>query len=277
MIRFSSFLLLFLLVASFGASAQNGFSAVISPPRIELDVKPGQSYRQVIEVMNDSASPSVFHVRSADWTLDQKKDWAVDFFEGPGGATSAGTPLQPDSCRPWLTLESNEIRLQGGAKKRYRFEVKVPADALSRECRVAIMVEGQEPSRIKGMPVQVSGRIAVIVYLRVGDAHPDLSIVGVGTTISEGQRFPYVKVTNQGNATARLAGLLRGKDASGKVFFFVPSSSPVLPGMARSLLLVPQADTPNSPPPTLHFPVQIEDRLEWGAFQTPFKATFEEN
>ena len=269
--------ILALLAISFPASAQSpgGFAAVVSPPRIEMTVSPGESSRQVVEIINAATTPSTFRLRTTDWTLDPKKDWAVDFFDGQEGATAAGTSLQPGSCRPWITLEAREINLGPGAKKRYRFEVAVPAGQPAGECRLAIMVEGAEPSTIKDVPVQVVGRIAIIVYLRVGEAAPDLAVVGVSTALSEGQRYPSVRLSNRGNATARLAGILRGKDASGRSFAFAPSSSPVLPGMTRELLLVPQPDTPNAAPPVLKFPVVIDDKLEWDRFQTPIKATFE--
>ena len=64
-----------------------GFSALISPPRIETSVKPGQTTRQVVEVSQVGPAPGKFRVYTADWSLNSTG--GVDFFETlqPGNVT----------------------------------------------------------------------------------------------------------------------------------------------------------------------------------------------
>ena len=120
-----------------GVAAAQGFSALVSPPRFEDNAKPGGTYRNVIEITNVSGNPAHFSVRTADWTFQ------------PNASVEFSDALAPGSCRPWVGLEAADINVAANAKRRYRFEVAVPADAPSGECRFAIMVEG-DPETVHG-------------------------------------------------------------------------------------------------------------------------------
>ena len=238
-------------VFSTGAGAQ-GFAAVVSPPRFELTVKPGETVRQVVEITNAAVLPATFRVRTADWTL--APDAGVEFSE----VLSAG------SCRPWVAIERKEIVVPGGGRYRYRFEVQPPADAPPGECRFAVMIEGDEQAvrTASGLNVPVSGRIGVIVYVAVGPAAPDLHIVGTTMADTHGQRAPVLRVRNVGNAHGRLAGFLSGVDAKGQRRDFAPSTLPILPGETRVIALVADAGSANGG--EVAFPVRIQGTLEWG-------------
>jgi hypothetical protein len=251
-----------LLFAS-AANAQ-GFSALVTPPRFEDAAKPGSTYRNVIEISNVSDAPAHFTVQTADWTF--KPDATVEFSD----------PLAPDSCRPWVGLEAADINLAPNAKRRYRFEVRVPADAPSGECRFAIMIEG-DPETVRGSNAPpVSGRIGVIVYLAIGDAAARLEVVGGGVRTIEGNAVPVLSVRNSGNAHGRLQGFLDGTDASGKTYAFAPTTFPILPGETREIALAPQADNPDLPTPKLAWPVQVKGRLDWGSQRLDIDKTFSE-
>lgn len=230
----------------------NGFSALVSPPRIEDNAKPGETYRNVIEITNVSDNASHYTVKTADWTL--QADNTVQFSES----------LAAGSCRPWVGLESNELNMAANGKKRYRFEVVVPADAPSGECRFAIMIEGDPESVQGGVAVPVSGRIGVIVYLTVGDAAAQLSILVQKLQTVENRLLPVLSVRNSGNAHGRLQGFVDGKDGSGKTYAFAPSTFPILPGETRDIALTPQGDSEDAPAPALTYPLQLKGRLDWG-------------
>lgn len=238
-----------LLLASTCALAQE-FAAVISPPRFEDRSAPGKTYRNVFEITNVSSRPARFTVETADWALDAS------------GAPVFSQALAPGSCRPWVGIESSEVRIAPGAKRRYRFEVAVPADAPRGECRFAIMVEGEPGVPQGGVPLPVSGRIGVIVYLAIGDAAPVLEVMRVDGIDLNGQRVPAVTVRNTGDMHARLDGWLAGVDGAGMRVVLVPDNSPVLPGMTRTLPLLPQAEDGTSPPPAITWPLRIKGRLD---------------
>jgi hypothetical protein len=239
------------LLGSTMAAAQ-GFSALVSPPRFEDTAKAGTTYRNVVEISNISGSPSHFTLKTADWTLDSH-----------GAAVFVDT-LAADSCRPWVGIEAPEITIAGGAKRRYRFEVVVPPDAPSGQCRFAILIEGDPEPVANALTPPVAGRIGVIVYLTIGDGAAQLSVAGAKAETVDGRTVPVLQVRNTGNAHGRLAGLIDGVDAKGRKFVFAPSGLPVLPGETRAIALTPEGDDPDTPAAAIAFPVRLQGRLEWG-------------
>lgn len=245
-----------------GTAAAQGFSALVSPPRFEDSAAPGSTWRNVIEISNVSANPAHFSVHTADWTF--KPDAAIEFSDA----------LAPDSCRPWVGVEAADIHMAANGKRRYRFEVRVPADAPSRECRFAVMIEGDPEVVQGGGAVPISGRIGVIVYLAIGDAAAKLEVIGHGVQTVDGSVVPVLSVRNNGNAHGRLQGFIDGTDASGKTYAFAPSTLPILPGETRDIALVPQPDRDNLPVPTLAWPLRLEGRLDWGPQRLDIDETF---
>jgi hypothetical protein len=236
------------LLAASGAAAQ-GFAAQVSPPRFEESAKAGTTFRNVLEITNDSNEAARFAFRTADWSLDAQ------------GAAAFSYELAPGSCRPWVGIEAPEIQVPANGRKRYRFEVAVPADAPSGECRFAIMIEG-DSAPLPGGGLQVAGRIGIIVYLTVGDGAPVLTHLGTRVASVNGRDLPLVSIRNSGNAHARLGGYLDAIDGNGKRITVSPSSDPILPGATREIALLPLGDGANAPEPTLTFPLRIKGRLE---------------
>jgi len=240
-----------------------GFSVLVSPPRVEDTAKPGDTYRNIIEITNVSDNAAHLSVQTADWTLHP--DNGVEFSD----ALSAG------SCRPWVGMEASEITIGANAKRRYRYEVAVPADAPAGECRFAIMVEG-DPERLKGdVAIPVSGRIGVMVYLTIGDAAPQLEVAGKHTAVVDGRKVPVLSVHNSGNAHGRLEGFVDGTDAGGKRYAFAPSTFPIMPGETRDIALVPEGDESGTPAPDIVYPLQLKGRLDWATRHLDIDATFD--
>lgn len=250
-------LALFLLPAATGAAAQ-GFAAQVLPPRFEDRVQPGAVFRNVIEVQNASAASTRYTVRTADWVLDESGEAVFEY------------ALQPDSCRPWVGLEAGEIQLEGNGRKRFRFEVAVPANAPSRQCRFAIMIEGQPQPNATGL--MVSGRIGIIVYLNIGDAAAHLSIAGTAVDTVEGAQVPVLSIANDGNAHGRLEGFVEATDAQGKRTTLVPSMLPIMPGTTRAIPLFPVPE-PDGRMPALSFPVRLKGTLQWDKQRIELEAT----
>jgi P pilus assembly chaperone PapD len=258
--RLASMLLALAASLSMNALAQ-GFAAMVTPPRFELAGKPGESQRQVIEIMNADAQPAKYRLRTADWTLDAN------------AVVRLSNELAPDSCRPWVAIERREVTVPAGGRYRYRFEIKPPANA-SGECRFAVVLEGLGATVAAGqnISIPVNGQIAVIVYVTLGDAAPQLSVVRTDVAEREGQRVPLIYVRNTGNAHGRLEGFLEGTDASGKKIDFTPSGLPILPGETREIALNVAGEGESRP--TVTFPIAILGNLEWNGKSTPFEARF---
>ncbi len=241
------------LLAGFALpAAAQGFSVLVSPPRFELAAKPGQTLREVVELDNISAQAATLSAGSADWTLDAQA--AIQFRES----------LATGSCRPWLAVEAHQLTLPPNGKHRFRFQISVPADAAAGECRFALLFEGAPVDVKSTVPIPVSGRIAVIVYVVVGDAAPALALQSARVEQWQGQRLPVLVIRNDGNAHARLGGFVDATDGSGKHLALQPESLPVLPGETRRIALLPVADSADAPPPVIHWPLTVRGTLDAG-------------
>jgi fimbrial chaperone protein len=237
-----------------------GFAVLITPPRFELRAQPGEVLRQVIEITNAADATARLGVQTAEW--DFNEDGSVGF----------SNPLAADSCRPWTALEARELELGPSGRRRFRFEVAVPADAVSRECRFAIMFEG-EPETMGALALPVAGRIGVIVYVAVGSARANLELRDALVVDLEGQRLPALSVVNTGDAHTRLGGFVSGRDSAGRSLVFTPQSVPVLPGQARTIVLRPQVPE-GEPSPEISFPIRLTGRLDWSGQRLDVDAVF---
>ena len=241
------------LIALFVAPAAlaAAFSAVVGPPRFELKSKPGSIVRETLEIVNDSNDYGNYSMRTADWEL--ATDGTVVFRE----------ELAAGSCRSWVRLERRDVRLAPRGQRRFRFEVHVPADAGHVQCRFAVLVEGKDdviPSTGVALPMQ--GRIAVIVYVTVGDAKPALELKTIDVGVVNGRRLPLARFENTGTAHGRPEGTLEARDASGKLMEFTVAPSPILPGRTQAVVLWP-ADAPDGKTPEFTYPLRLKGKIEW--------------
>lgn len=242
-----------LALAAIAPCARADFAISVTPPRFELSGGPGETTRQVLEISNASSRAASLNLRTADWSYGQ--DGTVTFYDA----------LQPDSCRPWVAIERRKLALAARQTWRFRFEVKPPAQQQPTECRFAILIEGDEPAAAgPGGSLPVAGRIAVIVYVGVGDVRPEISLLDARVEARDGRLTPMILVRNTGTAHGRLEGFLQGIDAQGRTYDVAPSSFPVLAGESRWLSLA--VAKPGSPedPVTPQFPLRVRGRLEWG-------------
>lgn len=248
-------LLLGMLIPVSGVRAQ-GFAVYISPPLYELKGKPGQTLRQIVEITSTSRISSGIKAYTADWRLN------VD-----GSALFVDT-LEPDSCRPWVAVERREFRLAPFAKYRFRFEVSVPSDAPAGECRFALMFEGADPIAVAAMSnLPLAARVAVIVYVAIGDARPSLQVIDRQVRKTPENPLGALLVRNSGQAHGRMGGFLEATDATGRRFEVTPSQTPILP--TQDALVALQIPTEDRPGPAPVLPVRIQGSLEWEGGSIP--------
>lgn len=250
-----------LLVGAGQAAAQ--FSAVVTPPRFETSSRPGGRVMEVVAITNTAPQQAVYKTSTADWTL------------APDGGVHFKEELQPGSCRPWVAIEAREIVAAPGRRTPFRVQVEIPEDASPQECRFAVLFEGQEQivQSPGGPGVPVSGRIAVIFYVSVGQVAPKLDVAPAGVRKTADGIIPALKVKNEGAAHGRLSGFLSGVDAKGQRIDFTPSTLPILPGEVRVIDLAPT--TPRGEVAVVAYPVTVEGRLEWGRESAQFRNTYE--
>ncbi|MDB5891306.1 MAG: hypothetical protein JWP47_2137 [Polaromonas sp.] len=251
------------LSAPTGAAHAQGFGASISPPRVELQIRSGQTKREVIEIQQSATSSGAFRIYTNDWAFQ------------PDGSLAFTNDLAPGSCRPWVSVERRQLTIAANARYRYRFEISPPAGTPQRECRFAIMVEGTDPAQVEstGLSIPVGGRIAVIVYASIDGAAPRLEFGATRVSTVNGQWLPTLEVRNTGNAHGRLEGFLNGTDATGATYELAPANLPILPGESRTISMLPVTDDPKGPA-AINYPLAIKGTLEWGAERFPLAHTF---
>lgn len=232
------------------------FALAISPPRFELTAKPGERLREVIEFSNSEPRAGQYSIKTTDW-----------IFEADASVTLVDD-LVTNSCRPWVAIERREVNIGPNQTYRFRFEINVPPNTPPQECRFAVSVQGKEQTVRNGaLPIPVSARMAIIVYLAIDNAAPKLDVIGSSVAMVNGLAMPVLKVRNRGNAHGRLSGVLAGVDAKQIEIEFTPASTPIMPGETRDIVLggsrYGAPDTPVAP----SFPLTIGGKLEWGADQ----------
>jgi len=236
--------------------APGGFSAAASPPRYELAVKPGQVLRDILTIYNFGLAPEQYRIRSNEWTMTADDQMLFN------------DALAENSCRSWLRLERHKVTVLPKRPRKFRWEVHVPEDASPRECTFAILIEGVGEGAIteiaKGIKVPVQGRIAVIVYLAVGDVKPQLSLLGYKVAQHNKHWMPMVTVRNSGLAHGRLDGVLSGKDAKGREYDVSVSTLPIMAGQTRTLVLNPTVPgQKTSKPADVTYPLSVKGVVFW--------------
>lgn len=239
------------------------FEIAVSPSRFEISGNSGQRVGQSFDIHNVGTAATEVMLRTLDWSYT------------PDGKITYYDELRPDSCRPWVTLERNTLKIAAKSKQAFRFQVEVPKDAPRGECRFMLAVEGVEPahrsiieSHGASLSLPVSGRIAIAVYMAVNGAEPRLQMTKVEVKAIQGKRTPAVTITNSGDAHGRLDGALEAVDAQGLAFELVPENTPILPGQTRLLPLSPKS-VDNQKAPEVTFPFKAHGTVDWekGSFK----------
>jgi len=231
-------------------AADKGFTGGVTPSRFELTAKQGDLMRKSIKVYNLGARPQSYNVRTVDWTFTE------------AGAISFQDELAQDSCREWVRLERHKIKVLPDPQRprNFRFEVAIPENLPPQECRFALMIEGVDASAKADLAdgaikLPVIGRIAVIVYVGIGDVEPQLVVGDVSVQNLNNQTLPTVSIENSGTAHGRLDSDLVAKSSSGKKVPLTIATSPILPGQTRQMALTP------APGFALDYPITITGKI----------------
>ena len=168
----------------------------------------------------------------------------------------------------------SDIKLPARSKRKFRFEVHVPAGTPPQECRFALMIERANdalPTVTAGaIQLPLSGRIGVIVYVSVGDVAPKLAVRELRLERVNGALTPVAEVENTGTAHGRFEGVLEGSDATGRKIEFTISNFPILPGEKRTIAIW-AADDADGKRPEVKPPVKLNGDMEWVGGKWPVK------
>ena len=253
-------LALLLTIALLAATpAHAAFDVSVSPPRFELHAKPGDIVRQTISINNLGNEPGRYLTKTADWELGAS-----------GEAVLQDATPKEGSCRPWVRLERHEISVAPRDTRIYRFEVHVPKDARNGECRFALLISASAgtvtPSGGSFIQIPIVGRLAVIAYVTIGDAKPDMKLERFAMQKMNGKLLPMATFRNSGNAHGRVSGHLEALDAKHHKVVLIADGSVILPNTARTIALTPMdwsSGQGKTPAFDLALPMHIRGTLQF--------------
>jgi P pilus assembly chaperone PapD len=193
---FFKIVLIIVSVFSLGIiTARAEMSFMVSPLRVEHQVKAGANETNVIQVANTGSEPTRVAVHMEDWTMDRKGD--VRF--SPAGG-------DPASCMGWIQLNPVDFRLDPGQTRQVRYSLTVPADAGEGGYRAAIILEGM-PRQEEGPAKKrmgLRGRIVVMAYATIGNPEIKAEFQDFQVTaLNKGVSFKLT-FANQGNVHFRI-------------------------------------------------------------------------
>ncbi|MCP4665621.1 MAG: hypothetical protein GY849_04565 [Deltaproteobacteria bacterium] len=231
-------MLFFFLLFSHFPPVHAGFSLGISPVRWEAEGKPGKTLRMVVELRGGAGTIQKVDVSAGDWTL---RDNGAPVFGKPGS--------MPQSAASWVRFHPDALSLYPRQKKSVRVSIRIPEGTPSGSYRTALLFQPPDMD-LKGKAgaasVFIRGRLALPIYVTVGDVQPDGQILETawrGTRKGKGSA-PALKIHNRGKAHLRLHGIFEARSRSGKRFEGIIPSLPLLPDQTRWIPLEFQGGSP---------------------------------
>lgn len=196
----------------------------IQPANVELVVQPGSSIRRSIRVANlRTDKPQKFIVGVADWTLDDNGQLKLL----PPSAASAGG---------WVRYAPASFTLKPAEAQDIVVDIAIPAKLPeAREYHMAILVTNPMPSaeemkKLNGVWNQV--QVASLFYLTPPSTKP-APVAEQGILDPAGAGFVRARISNSGQAHARLIAKFQITNASGKEVHSGDAQTVLLPGQTR--------------------------------------------
>ncbi len=234
----SPYVVAFLVVFFPCSKVHSGFSLGISPVRWEAEGKPGETLRNVVTLTSGTRAIQKVSVGVGDWTLSDD-----------GAPVFADAGRMPDSAASWIRFRPKEFSVYPRQKQTVRISIQVPNETPSGSYRVALFFEPPKEADQKGKSgaatVFIRGRLALPIYVTVGDARPEGKILDVAWKTLKGKSpLPALKVQNTGNAHLRMNGFFSARGVSGTRFEGIVAGLPLLPGQIRWIPLEFRGEMP---------------------------------
>lgn len=226
-----------LISLSFAPETYGGFSLGISPVRWEAEGRPGDTLRNVVTLNSGTRAIQKVVISAGYWTLNEA---GVPVFDRPD--------TMPDSAASWVRFHPQEVTVYPRQRKTVRISIRIPEETPSGSYLVALFFQppAEEQAGESGAAtVFIRGRLALPIYVRVGDARPDGKILEAAWKTLDGKgQLPALKVNNQGNAHLRMNGFFSAHSSAGAKFEGIVPGLPLLPGQSRWIPLEFQGEKP---------------------------------
>lgn len=228
--RFFAVLSLAIAAAALAAPSAFGFGIGLQPTTVEMEIEPGERKRQVINIGNVHQEKTIsLTIGLADWSLTEDGQISLD----PPGETER-------SGAEWVRFSPAFITLEPGETQQVIVDLATPARLnTTGDHRFALIASTILPeTRNAGSGVWKRYQLASLFYMTVGDSSSEPEITSSGITIDEtGQPILGLRIENDGNAHARLDGVVEVQTRGGETVSHEIGNLVVLDGAARNYQL----------------------------------------
>ena len=141
------------------ANAANSTITAI-PPRLEIEVEPGETVKSILKVRNETSTQQNFSVNVEDFIVDQKTNTPIPLSEN---VTSRW------SLRKWI-ISPKIIPVDAGATQNVEITIRVPASALpgGHYAMVTYNPNGEiKPGDLRKTATIIGQRVGSIIYVKV--------------------------------------------------------------------------------------------------------------
>jgi hypothetical protein len=199
----------------------------LSPPRLELSLRPGETVTETITLLTETLSEQQIQVTLGDWTLDPLGELVLL----PVGSLPASAAL-------WIAPETSDFILPARSSRDFRLSVTLPSDSALDGTYHAMVFFTVVPPQVEGdgLSVVTTTRIGLTLYLTVAGTEKSGSEL-IDLFQSDDTSLTFV-VVNLGNTVMRLGGRLelRGEDGATRYTIAIPDL-PVLRESEREVTL----------------------------------------
>lgn len=143
-------------------------SMVVSPPRIDIEGKPGETYQKTVKVTNSSDKELILKAMTIDFIVQDDAGTPVKVSESASGRYLAS---------PWFTLDRSELVIPPKGTEQLIVAVTVPADALPGGHYAGVFFEPQLARGLKQTVSYTSTQVGSLFGITVaGDIKYDALI-----------------------------------------------------------------------------------------------------
>lgn len=206
--RVRNFILLSLfIILSIAPCAKAQIYFGITPIRVELSGNKGESITDIFYVRNNASSPMRLRVYVENWTLRED-----------GTPVFIGSNPVSYSCRDWIKVNPQDFRLMPDEIKMVRYTISIPEETDNAGFHASVSFENvplaakkQEASKML-----FTGKIAAVVYIKVGNIIPDGEILDIRITEEKNSTGIILVVKNTGKTHFRTKGTIEIRNTLGE-------------------------------------------------------------
>jgi hypothetical protein len=222
-------LAIFFLLLFLRSTAAFGTSFAISPPRVEMSVRPMSAHDVILTVITSPGDePIFFSIYVLDFRLE--RDGTIEYFEAGALDRSASS---------WLTFDTDRFKLNPTESKKVKVRIEVPRGAVGGYYSAIVVDQLPRADIPEGRAALVhTMKFVSLVELRVvghGRVREDAAITGLDVEYSAkvGGLQAVVSVENRGVSHIKSKGELVIRTRHGGRVALLP----LVPGRARGLVL----------------------------------------